>query len=1036
MYKNYFFCLVCSFCITTISLGQVKPHLVQKYRSQSPHTTPRQVQLNYTPSRNIPQSTRHQTTIQNFLNGQPFTLTTPVTNDLPGIKVTRCPKTNLPIEIVVIKPAHTLSLRADLPIEKQSLQFLETLQSVMGISQPTEKLQLTNIQQDDQQEFHLRYVQKINNIEVFGSELIVHTQNQRPYRLTGRFIPDQTQLSTAPLITAEQAEKIAWEHLALQERILKNLRMQLVSQSERSTIKPVLYFPDMVATNGIIAWELTMIPNYQSKYRYVIDAKQGEVILNFNELCSAHHSHCSHHATPSSPPEQAFATDLNGTQQLVPTFSVADTFYMIDATKSMFNNVRSSFPNSPSGVIWTLDAKGSSPTNDDFEVAQVTSTNNQWNNAKAVSAHSNASFAYDYFNQTHGRNSIDDEGGNIISVINVSDEDGLNMDNAFWNGAAMFYGNGDQVFTDPLARSLDIAGHEMSHGVIQTEANLNYFEESGAMNESFADVFGAMMDREDWQIAEDVTDSRFFVSGALRDMENPNNGRSRFGQTGWQPKHMDEFIETSEDNGGVHINSGIPNRAFVLFAKQVGKSLAEEVYYEALQNELTRSSQFIDLRIAIVNVATAKGGEPAADAARAAFDAVGILEAEETDVVIEIEANAGDQFILYSDGPKTNLKIKTPDGQFFANPLYESGLLSRPSITDDGTMVVFVDDAGHLQLITIDYNTLDASLQTLSEEPIWRNVAISKKGNRLAAVSEDYDNLIYVFDLSSPSPRGWTFELYNPTTAEGINTGNVGFADVLEWDFSGTAIIYDAFNEIRTLTDSIDYWDIGIINAWDTETNEPGSGFIQKLFASNDRNISIGNPTFAKNSPNLIAFDFIDELTSEYFLRVVNIENGDIGDLYTNQTLNFPNFSSDDNQIIFDGFNSLNRRVVGVITLTEDKLGRTDTPTVFISDDDQARWGVWFANGSRVLTSNEDIQALPNYLKVFPNPTAHSLTIQNTAGTNQRVALYTTLGQEIWHLENPDPFQSNIQIGDFESGWYQLKVWTDEGIFSQSILKF
>ena len=83
------------------------------------------------------------------------------------------------------------------------------------------------------------------------------------------------------------------------------------------------------------------------------------------------------------------------------------------------------------------------------------------------------------------------------------------MDNAFWNGAAMFYGNGDQAFNAPLAKALDVAGHEMSHGVIQNSAGLEYVSQSGALNESFADIFGVMIERENWQLGEDIVNTQF-----------------------------------------------------------------------------------------------------------------------------------------------------------------------------------------------------------------------------------------------------------------------------------------------------------------------------------------------------------------------------------------------------------------------------------------------------------------------------------------------------------------------------------------------
>jgi len=137
----------------------------------------------------------------------------------------------------------------------------------------------------------------------------------------------------------------------------------------------------------------------------------------------------------------------------------------------------------------------------------------------------------------------------------------------------------------PLAGALDVAGHKMTHGVIENTARLEYRNQSGAMNESFADIFGALIDRDDWTLGEDVVKSNSFPSGALRSLENPNQGGQR--DPGYQPMSMGQYVylrdTPSEDNGGVHINSGIPNHAFYLFATAAGmnKDKAEKVYYQA-----------------------------------------------------------------------------------------------------------------------------------------------------------------------------------------------------------------------------------------------------------------------------------------------------------------------------------------------------------------------------------------------------------------------------------------------------------------------
>ena len=95
---------------------------------------------------------------------------------------------------------------------------------------------------------------------------------------------------------------------------------------------------------------------------------------------------------------------------------------------------------------------------------------------------------------THGRNSIDGNGGTIRSFINVADQSGRPLDNAYWNGKGMYYGNGSQAFS-PLVKALDVAGHELTHGVIEATAGLRYIGQSGALNEALADIFGCMIDR-------------------------------------------------------------------------------------------------------------------------------------------------------------------------------------------------------------------------------------------------------------------------------------------------------------------------------------------------------------------------------------------------------------------------------------------------------------------------------------------------------------------------------------------------------------
>jgi len=255
------------------------------------------------------------------------------------------------------------------------------------------------------------------------------------------------------------------------------------------------------------------------------------------------------------------------------------------------------------------------------------------------------------------------------------------MENAFWDGKYIYYGNGGNSFRE-LARSLDVAGHEISHGVIQNTANLQYQGESGAMNEAFADIFAVMITRDNWEIGEEVVNQNTFRSGALRSLADPHNGGSRLGDPGWQPQHVSEQFFGREDNGGVHINSGIINHAF---------------YY------LTARSQFTDLRAAVILSARDLHGATSAEVAAAddAFRSVGINTPSVSSLLdvavptqeeepVEIEENVGRDFVVYTDDESSHLYIANGTGTVLADPASLKPVKSRPSVTDDGSTIVYV----------------------------------------------------------------------------------------------------------------------------------------------------------------------------------------------------------------------------------------------------------------------------------------------------------------------------------------------------------
>ncbi|WCR11696.1 M4 family metallopeptidase [Paracoccus stylophorae] len=189
------------------------------------------------------------------------------------------------------------------------------------------------------------------------------------------------------------------------------------------------------------------------------------------------------------------------------------------------------------------------------------------------------------------RNSLDGNGLPLIATVNHR----RNYNNAFWNGDQMAFGNGDgklfKTFID-----LSVIAHEMTHGVIQYSGGLVYQDQAGALNESIADVFAAIAQQRnlgqtaheaDWIIGGELLGPDINGSG-LRSMKAPGTAYhdDLLGQDP-QPFHMDNFLSTSDDNGGVHINSGIPNHAFYLFCMLLGGNSWEkpgQIWYRALQD--------------------------------------------------------------------------------------------------------------------------------------------------------------------------------------------------------------------------------------------------------------------------------------------------------------------------------------------------------------------------------------------------------------------------------------------------------------------
>jgi Zn-dependent metalloprotease len=219
-----------------------------------------------------------------------------------------------------------------------------------------------------------------------------------------------------------------------------------------------------------------------------------------------------------------------------------------------------------------------------------------------------------FYDEVLGRNGIDGAGMDVISSVHVSDPNGRAWENAAWISTQMAYGEGGLLFhPGSLTSAIDVIGHELTHGVTQFTAALEYRSQSGALNESMSDVFGSLVKQHvrketaataDWLIGAGLLIDP--QAKALRSMLEP--GTAFPGDP--QPGKMSDYQELPEtergDNGGVHYNSGIPNRAFALVATKLGGNSwdrAGRIWYKTLTEQLRPDSQFKDAAQATLDVA-------------------------------------------------------------------------------------------------------------------------------------------------------------------------------------------------------------------------------------------------------------------------------------------------------------------------------------------------------------------------------------------------------------------------------------------------
>ncbi|MBG9578419.1 bacillolysin [Bacillus thuringiensis] len=263
----------------------------------------------------------------------------------------------------------------------------------------------------------------------------------------------------------------------------------------------------------------------------------------------------------------------------------------------------------------------------------ATSTSTTFNDPKAVSAHYLATKVFDFYKDKYKRNSFDNKGQKVVSVVHAWDSGDTN-DPKNWQNALSANNGSMLVYGDPIVKAYDVAGHEFTHAVPSSESNLEYYGESGAINEALSDIMGTSIEKYvnngsfNWTMGEQT-------GSVFRDMENPASVPSSLGVP--YPDDYSEFNDFNGwDQGGVHFNSSIINKVAYLIAKGgthngvtvkgIGEDKMFDIFYYANTDELNMTSNFKELRSACIRVATNKYGANSAEvqAVQKAFDAAKI----------------------------------------------------------------------------------------------------------------------------------------------------------------------------------------------------------------------------------------------------------------------------------------------------------------------------------------------------------------------------------------------------------------------------
>jgi bacillolysin len=924
-----------------------------------------------------------------------------------------------------------------------ALDILQAHAPVLRIRDPLNELEPVSIVEDELGYRHVRLEQVFKGIPVWGRDLYVHFDaSGAVYAVNGTYEATPDDFVITPGLTSGEALATVIGDLDAQRRWAPAAGDIAARFGLDEIHSRMVFYPE--ARGFALAYEITLHPNLVERYTYLVDARHGGIINRIQRHCTLRHDpRAPDHvhtidmplglAMNSSSASGTFAgatgTDLNGVAQNFRVFRQENGTYYKVWDLPNFDAATSKLPDEPAGGAVTISAN-----NQDLQqgtpLFHVTSTNNTWTDPVSVSAHVNMNLAYNYFRDTHERKAIDGNDQSLISIIHIT-QGGQQVDNAFWNGRMMIYGNGREIFK-PLAGALDVAGHEMSHGVIEHSANLVYQFQPGALNESFADVFGVFIDRANFLLGEQIVRPGRGV--ALRDLLNPDNPNV----VDPQPAHMNQYrnLNADQDNGGVHINSGIPNRAAALIIQAIGHEKSERIYYRALTAYLTRNSQFKDARNAVEQAAKDLYGDgQEASIVRQAFDAVGITSNTPGNddggsvpsrtgglSLIALMTSAGNIGLLNLTDPANPQAglFQSPAARVRANPQADDrAQLSTPR---SGERIWFVNPEGRLAFVDVQTGVVSQLPGLHIQQPgdLW-NASVSPDENFVALVSAyANDPTIYIFN----GEQLFALDLKPETSQGGLQSTTIQYPDVVSWSPNAARprLAFDAFNAVPLSGG-------GQVSYWGIYELDLSAGRTFNLLPAQPSQISVGNITYSSSDANVVAFNSFENSSGIFDVWVADFSAGQLYGLdlpsYSlgGQPLRDaqrPTFAPDDS---FMSFTSPRAGVILFTDLQTGELGFLDLGAPVFNPH-------WFMLGGGAVSTDPVTELPPKTvsLSTYPNPVATSMVIRYTleAPADVQIVAYDLLGRAVGRImQAPNQAGTHevlFDVSDLASGVYVLTL--------------